>query len=186
MSVQTQSIQSAHDELILCRYQQENPWGLATSIDLYDSNGSSIRSVEKIRAFERFWQATANNRQLECRTFAAALRYLRASVHGAILDTLRTYQRLGEVSRPASRAPGEPSVEDVTCSSELWDILKGILPNPRELHLACLLFQGGLGPRDIAQVWPQEWSCVHEIYRLRHTIMEREVHNVDSLRWRLN
>jgi hypothetical protein len=41
------------------------------------------------QAFERFWLATACNQQLEFNTLAAALRYLRASLNGVILDTLR-------------------------------------------------------------------------------------------------
>jgi S-adenosylmethionine/arginine decarboxylase-like enzyme len=40
-----------NDDLILRRYQQENPWGLATSIDLYACNADAICSSEKIRAF---------------------------------------------------------------------------------------------------------------------------------------
>jgi hypothetical protein len=138
------------------------------------------------QAFERFWQATACNRQLEFRTLAAALQYLRASVHGAILDTLRAYQRPGEVSLPKSDATGEPYLEDVTCDSELWDILKGILPDPREQRLAYLLFHCGLKPRGIVQCCSQEWSSVQEIYRLRRTIMERVLRKVDTLRWRLS
>ena len=51
MRVQTQPLGSMQDELILRRFQQENPWGMATSIDLYDCNADSIRSAEKIRAF---------------------------------------------------------------------------------------------------------------------------------------
>jgi hypothetical protein len=133
------------------------------------------------QAFERFWQATACNRQLEFRTLAAALQVLRASLHGAILDTLRTSQRPGEVSRPVSRAAGEPSMEDVTCDSEFWDILKGILPNAREQRLAYLLFCCGLKPREIVHVCSQEWSSVQEISVLRRTIMERVLRHMDFL-----
>lgn len=46
-----QSIVSAHDVKIMERYAQENPWGLATSVDLQDCNPSLIRSAEKIRGF---------------------------------------------------------------------------------------------------------------------------------------
>lgn len=147
-----------------------------------------LESVENYiaQAFERFWQATAYNQQLEFRTLAAALQYLRASLHGAILDTLLAHQRPREVSLPESGAPGEPSMQDVTCSSELWDILKGILPNQREQRLAYLLFQCGLKPREIVQFCSQEWNSVQEIYSLRHTIMERVLRKVDILCWRLS
>ena len=40
-----------HDAIIMERYRQENPWGLATSVDLQGCNPGSIRSAEKIRAF---------------------------------------------------------------------------------------------------------------------------------------
>src|ERR1700676_3364104 len=51
-------------------------------------------------AFERFWQASALSQQVSFKTLAAALQYLRASLHGAILDTLRSYSRPKEVSLP--------------------------------------------------------------------------------------
>jgi S-adenosylmethionine/arginine decarboxylase-like enzyme len=51
MSIQAQPRQFMNDDLILSRYQQENPWGLATSIDLYGCNAVLIRSADKIRAF---------------------------------------------------------------------------------------------------------------------------------------
>jgi hypothetical protein len=137
------------------------------------------------QAFERFWQATACNRQLEFRTLAFALQYLRTSVHGAIMDTLRTYQRPWVVSLPESGVVGEPSIVDVTGDSELWDILKGMFTNPREQRLAYLLFHCGLKPREIVQFCSPEWSSVQEIYRLRRTMMERVLSHVDFLRWRL-
>ena len=138
------------------------------------------------QAFERFWQATACNQQVEFRTLASALQYLRASVNGAVLDTLRTYARPVEVSLQEPGAPGEPPMEDVTFSSEIWDILKGMLSNPREQRLAYLLFHCGLKPREIVHFCSQEWSSVHEIYGLRRTIMQRVLRNVDLLRWRLS
>jgi DNA-directed RNA polymerase specialized sigma24 family protein len=137
------------------------------------------------QAFERFWQAIARNQQLEFRTLAFALQYLRTSVHGAIIDTLRTYQRPKEVSLPESGAVEEPSMNDVTGDSELWDTLKGLFSNPREQRLAYLLFHCGLKPREIVQFCSPEWSSVQEIYRLRRTIMERILRHVDFLRWRL-
>jgi S-adenosylmethionine/arginine decarboxylase-like enzyme len=50
-SVITQPIVNFDDEMITRRYQQENPWGLAASVDLHECNPASIRSTEKIRAF---------------------------------------------------------------------------------------------------------------------------------------
>ena len=137
------------------------------------------------QSFERFWQATALTRHVEFNTLAAALQYLRASLNGAILDTLRAYARPAEVSLPEPGEPGEPSMEDVTESSELWEVLQTMLPNQREQRLAYLLFHCGLKSREIVRFCPQEFSDIQEIYRMRRSIMERLLRNADQLRWRL-
>jgi DNA-directed RNA polymerase specialized sigma24 family protein len=138
------------------------------------------------QAFERFWQATAFNQRVEFSTLAAALQYLRASLHGAILDMQRAYVRPREVSLPEPGEPGEPLVEDSIENNEIWDILHMILSNPREQRLIYLLFYCGLKPREIVRFCPQEWSTVQEIYRLRSTIMVRLLRNAYQLRRRLN
>ena len=137
------------------------------------------------QAFERFWQATTLTQRVTFHSLAAALQYLRASLNGAILDTLRAYARPGEVPLPEPGEPGEPSMEDVTDSSELWEVLQTMLPNQREQRLAYLLFHCGLKSREIVRFRPQEFSDIQEIYRMRRSIMERLLRNADQLRWRL-
>ena len=138
------------------------------------------------QAFERFWLATTSHKRVEFHTLAAALQYLRASLNGAILDTLRAYVRPRETLLPEPGEPGEPSVEDSCESSEIWEILQTMLPDWREKRLAYLLFHCGLKPREIVRFCPQEWSDVHEIYRLRCTMMQRFLSNADHLRWCLS
>src|SRR5258708_14199240 len=137
-------------------------------------------------AFERFWQATAVTQQVTFKTLAAALQYLRASLHGAILDTLRAYSRPKEVSLPEPGEPGEPFAEDQTEASEVWEVLQTMLPNRRELRLAYLLYYCGLKPREIVRFCPQEWSDVQEIYRLRRNIVERLLRRAEQSCWRLD
>jgi hypothetical protein len=137
------------------------------------------------QTFERFWQATALTRHVEFMTLAAALQYLRASLNGVILDTLRAYARPREVTLPEPGEAGEPYMEDVNGSSEVWETLQTMLPDEREQRLAYLLFHCGLKSREIMRFCPQEWSDVREIYRLRRSIMERLLRNADQLRWRL-
>ncbi len=135
------------------------------------------------QAFERFWLATTLTHRVEFKTLAAALQYLRASLNGAILDTLRTYSRSREAPLPE---PGEPLVEEHADSSEVWEVLQTVLSNEREQRLAYLLYHCGLKPREIVQFCPGEWSDVQEIYRVRCTIMERLLRNADHLRWRFS
>ena len=108
------------------------------------------------------------------------LQYLRASLNGAILDTLRAYARLRKISRPVPEEPGEPHVEDVTSSSEALNILKTLLSNPREVRLACLLFHCGMGPGEIVHMCPEEFDDVREVYGLRYTILERLLCKTDK------
>ena len=127
-------------------------------------------------AFERFWQATTRQ-QVHFETFAGALAYLRASLHGAILDVLRAYSRPAEVPLPESGAGGEPSLEGQVASLALWEILQTLVPSAREQRLAYLLYHCGLKPREIVHFCPQEWNDVQEIYRLRRNILERLLRN---------
>ena len=66
------------------------------------------------QTFERFWQATALTRHVEFMTLAAALQYLRASLNGVILDTLRAYARPREVMLPETGEAGELQAADTT------------------------------------------------------------------------
>ncbi len=148
---------------------------------------SRLESEENYVAqtFERFWQATASTRHVEFNTLAAALQYLRASLNGVILDTLRAYARPREVMLPETGEAGELQAEDTTDSSEVWEVLQTMLPNKREQRLAYLLFHCGLKSREIVRFCSQEFSDIQEIYRMRRSIMERLLRNADQLRWRL-
>jgi hypothetical protein len=117
-------------------------------------------------AFERFRQ-TAVQWQVTCETHSEVLVYLRASLNGAILDTLRVSERPGAVSSPWLDG------EDHSNRSDLWDRLQTRLSNRREQRLAYLLYHCGLEPTEIVRCCPQEWSNVHEVTRLRRSILER-------------
>src|SRR5437763_6198529 len=138
------------------------------------------------QTFERFWQATTLTQKVTFNSLATALRYLRLSLNGAILDSLRANARSREVSLPEPGEPGEPYIEDVTSSCEVWETIQTMLPDKREQRLAYLLFYCGLKAREIERYLPQEWSDVHEIYRMRRSITERLFRNADQLRWRLS
>jgi hypothetical protein len=138
------------------------------------------------QTFERFWQATALTHHIEFNSFAGALQYLHACLNGTVLDTLRAYSRSREIPLPEPGEPGELQIEDNFESSEVWDNLKKVLPDGNEQRLAYLLFHCGLKPREIMLFCPQEFSDVHDIYRLRNNIMNRLLRNADHLRWRLS
>ena len=146
----------------------------------FDSEENYVAS-----AFERFWLATACNRQVEFSTLAAALKYLRASLNGAILDTLRACSRPKEAPLPEAGSPEEPGVEDSVDSGELWELLREMFPGEREQRVIYLLFHCGLKPREIVHYFPGEFSDVREVYLIRRSIHDRLLRAADYIRWRL-
>jgi hypothetical protein len=105
-----------------------------------------------------------------------------------MLDTLRSYARpelsLNDPDHPIS---DEPAIEDDTDDgSELWSVIKDLLPGEREQRLAYLLFHCGLKAREVVQFCGQEFSEVNEVYRLRRNIIEKLTRNRDQIRWRLS
>jgi hypothetical protein len=114
-------------------------------------------------AFERLRQATIQG-QVTCETLSEVLVFLRVSLNGAILETLRASKRPGAVS--SLWLDGE----DSTVRNELWYWLQAQLPNQREQRLASLLYNCGLEPAEIVRYCPQEWSDVNEVMRLRRSI----------------
>ncbi|MEO9029635.1 MAG: hypothetical protein ABI413_12570, partial [Ktedonobacteraceae bacterium] len=119
-------------------------------------------------AFERFWQATTRNQSLTFTSLEAALSYLKASLNGAILDTLRSYARPEvPLPEPGHLYPVELTTEDPPCEHDLWDAIKNLIPTSREQRVAYLLFHCGLKPREIIKFCPDEFSTVSEVHRLR-------------------
>ena len=120
-------------------------------------------------AFEKFRQAAVQG-QVVFETLAEALVYLRASLNGAILETLRVCSRPKAVSE---RLSGERSREGHPEGLEVWGWLQARFSSERERRLAYLLYHCGLSPVEIVRCCPQEWRDVHEVARLRHSILER-------------
>lgn len=138
-------------------------------------------------AFERFWQATARNRSLTFTSLESALSYLKASLNGAILDTLRSYARPEvPLPEPGYLYPVELIAEDSVSEYDLWDVIKNLIPTPREQRVAYLLFHCGLKPREIVQFCSDEFPDVREIHRLRRNVVERLLRHADTIRWRLS
>lgn len=114
-------------------------------------------------AFKRLRQALSQ-RQMICETLSEVLLYLRASLCGVILETLRASKRTGGV--PSLWLDGE----DACDSSQVWQKLQALLSFALEQRLASLLYHCGLSPADIVRACPHEWNDDHEVARLRRRI----------------
>lgn len=133
------------------------------------------------QGFARFWQATADNRQITFPALGAALKYLRVSLHAVIVDTLRSYARASIVGLPADDETGMLACEDEYETGELWQTIRQLLPDERQRRVAYLLYHCGLKPREIVQFCEQEFNDIEEIYRLRRNIIDRLRRNADLL-----
>ncbi len=137
------------------------------------------------RAFARFWVAVHDQQEMFT-SLGAVLRFLRLCLNSTILDMLRSYARAREVPLPELDFAMEAAVEDQDEGSELWEVIRTMLPSERERRLAFLLYPCNLKPREIVRLCPQEFSNVDEIYRLRRNIVDRLERSADQIRWRLN
>ncbi len=138
------------------------------------------------RAFARFWIAAVHNQQVTFTSLGGALRYLSVCLNSTILDMLRSYARTKEVPLPELDFATEAAVEDQDDGSELWKIIRDMLPNERERRLAFLLFHCNLKPREIVRLRPQEFPDVTEVHRMKRNIVDRLARSADLVRWRLS
>jgi hypothetical protein len=132
----------------------------------------------------RFWYAM-RDQPVAFNSLAAVLSYLRATLNGILIDTVRTYHRSQVVALPESDYPGEPVIEDALDDGDIWQSIQPLLPDARERRLAYLLYYCGLKPREIMIHCPGEYTSIKEIYRLNQNFLERLRRNRERLRWSL-
>ncbi len=123
------------------------------------------------QAFERFFLATVHQ-QIVFGTLADALLSLRTYLNSAILDALRAASRSCKIML-SGRSEAEQSGLTSSKQSEVWEMLRNMLPDMREQRLIYLLFQCGLKPKDILHTYPNEFQDVEEISCLRLRLIRR-------------
>ncbi|MBX5456997.1 MAG: hypothetical protein IRZ31_08855 [Thermogemmatispora sp.] len=138
--------------------------------------------------FSRFWQAVQEHPP-EFPSLKAVLSYLHATLHGVIIDMLRSYQRRQEIALPQPETSVLLNEEEELGDEEreyTWESIQSLLPHERERRLAYLLYYCGLKPREIVLRCADEFSDIKEIYRLNHNLIDRLRRNRERLRWLLS
>lgn len=131
------------------------------------------------QAFERFHQATVYQK-IAFSTLADALLSLRTYLNSALLDALRASSRSLEMMLPR-HSEAEQSGITSSKQSEVWEMLRNMLPGLREQRLVYLLFHCGLKPKDIVHTYPQEFQDVEEISCLRLRLIQQLLDSMDQL-----
>jgi hypothetical protein len=116
---------------------------------------------------------------------AVALRYVRASLNGALLETLRAYSGPGESSISDPHEAEERLIQKKGTGSEVWALIQDRIQNAREQRLALLLFQCGQSPREVLRCCSREFDDLREISHLRYTILEHLLRYADQFPLRL-
>ena len=148
-------------------------------VHVHPGSEAACRCQSELRfvslAFGRLRQAAIQGK-VAYETLSEVFVYLRASLNGVILEALRISACPEAVSQ---RLSGERYVEGHPKSREVWDWLQARLSSERERRLAYLLYHCGLGPGEIVRCYPQEWSDVHEMARLRRIILAELMNGFD-------
>ena len=99
------------------------------------------------------------------------LRFLQTCVHSVIMDTIegrkQTDDPLDEAPEPATLDP-EPNVAE-----ELWALIYPRLQNDKEKIVIDASYVYGLKPRQIFSMYPNHFSNVKEIHRIKENVLAR-------------
>jgi hypothetical protein len=122
--------------------------------------------------FRCFWLTLRRQQKFDFTSISDVLSYLRVSMNGVILDTLRNYSSPREVPLTSISMAKEVQSDEIDNNHEIWRLLERKLSNERERRMAYLLFQCALKPEEIVGSCPHEFSDIHEIYGMRCNIIE--------------
>jgi hypothetical protein len=132
------------------------------------------------QTFERFWQAAVHTQEGTICSMEGALRYVRASLNGTLLETLRAFSGPGESPISHPHEAEEKLIQKRVAGSEVWALIQDSIHNPREQRLAYLLFHCGLSPREVLRYCSREFDDLHEISHLRYSILEHLLRRTDQ------
>lgn len=132
------------------------------------------------QAFARFYLLIVSQ-QTEFSQLSAALQYLKVCLSGVILKRVRACSRPGAIPLPTADDTHESTVVSETDTVIVWNILCQSCKSTCEQRLAYLLFQCGLKPGDIVNSYPQEFTGVRAIARVRHAILKQLLQHVNCL-----
>jgi hypothetical protein len=128
------------------------------------------------RTMERFWHAVRARGLHGFPSLAAVLQYLKLCARSVLLDELRARRspRLTALEDAAAgRTHMEPAVLGDLAARELWQLVAAETRTDAERAVAYLSFVEGRQPREIYQWQRDRWHSVHDVYRVKRTLLER-------------
>jgi hypothetical protein len=158
-------------------------WWVKPRLKLTSGDGDAEMVVNKIiyRTYQKFWNALDAQKFRNFQNLKSLLAYLKMCVNSVIVDE-------GRSARPRSRDldleewrniikdPG-PAPEQMVIGYErrqkFWGIVLGRLHDEKERLVIDESFVLGLKPREIYNKYPQKFTDVDEVYKIKQNILAR-------------
>ncbi|NDJ77121.1 MAG: sigma-70 family RNA polymerase sigma factor [Chloroflexi bacterium] len=130
------------------------------SFDLTDESAGFFAST----ALGNFYFALRGNSLATFETLSRVLSYLKACVHSAIMQHLRTHPI---VTQPLPETGGPVAVNQQLdkhlTADELWSLVRSIVTDPDDQLLVHCRFVLDMKPAEIAEQYPSRWSTAREV-----------------------
>ena len=144
------------------------------------SSGEEIQYFVN-RAFEKIWTALTPAKFAQFPNLKALLRYLQMCVHSVVLDQVRVAEKaaLGLETGVAATTNGvegtsvEREALDRVRQEEFWQEINARLQDEKERYVVYASFVLGLKPREVCAKFPDIFSNVKEVYRVKENVLAR-------------
>lgn len=141
------------------------------------------------RAFEKMWIGITPKKFADFDDLKSLLRYLQMCVHSVMVDFIRQkeYKKIVDpldaqtLNPPADEADAEDKVTKTLMGQAILDFLEEFIQDEREACIVEYMFIYGLKSRDVALQFPDIFSDVTEVYRVKENLLAR-LRRSDDLR----
>jgi hypothetical protein len=163
--------------------------GWVTSSPAFPSSGEEIGYFVN-RAVEKMWISISAEKFSRFEELSALLRYLKMCVGSVIIDHMRTRERLNlkELDETIGNVSGVegPSVEEQVGnqvdSDVLWNLLEELVKDQGERYVLMGSFVYNLKPREILTQYPEVFTGIKQIYRIKENLIARLRRNPDLIK----
>ena len=172
------ALEDRNEQAWECLYAQYSPLvtGWVQQHSIFAATGEEAAYFAN-RAFEKLWTSLPAERFGRFPDLKSILRYLQMCVHSVIVDHARTADRAEPIEYVDDQAAIGPEVQDQALDrvqrQELWRWLTRHLHDERERAVVYGSYVLDLKPHELYGKYPQLFSGVAEIYRVKQNVLAR-------------
>lgn len=131
------------------------------------------------QVFVRFWRALSPVRFADFYCLEKIMAYLKCCARSVAVDAQRQQARQQRVKDALARTGPTPIVEsaegvlDKVVNGRLYEYAREHLNDPQERLAFRASFEWGMGPKFIAERWPDDFGSAREVTRIKERILKR-------------